>query len=162
MTMESVIEAWRRGALVQYLVLGSHDSEWTNYLSSDCPPDEQEGRLVWRVASLGAQLRVRAENAARLGRGRYPQRRVVCSAIRADDGSVLLGLRHYSQDMHDQLQVRNDRSKFLHRSGDDQGFVDQSGVYMTRQEAYAVALAAGQILWPDECRDGRLYSEALY
>jgi hypothetical protein len=49
---------------------------------------------------------------------------------------------------------------------DNQGFVDQHGVYMTREEAYQVAGAAGQIVYPEACGDGldgpKLYSEGLY
>lgn len=94
------------------------------------------------------------------------QRRVVCAAIRAADGSVLLGIRHYSQDMHDQMRKRCDGQLFHHRHDPDQGFVDQHCVYMTREEAYQVAEAAGQIKYPESCGEGldgyKLYSEGLY
>lgn len=93
-------------------------------------------------------------------------RRVVCAAIRASDGSVLLGIRHYSKDMHEQLRARTDAGKFKHRHDPDQGFVDQHGVYMSREEAFQVAHAAGQILYPEHCGKGldgqKLYSEGLY
>jgi hypothetical protein len=92
--------------------------------------------------------------------------RVVCAAIRAADGSVLLGVRHYSADMHAQIAARKDGEKFKHRLDKDQGFVNQHGVYMTREEAYRVALAAGQLRYPDACGQGldgpKLYSEGLY
>lgn len=90
------------------------------------------------------------------------ERRVVCAAIRADDGEILLGIRHYSQDMHRQIEARNDGEKFLRRSGDDQGFVDQHGNYMNREEAFVVAIASGQIRYPDACCEGELFSEGLY
>ena len=65
-----------------------------------------------------------------------------------------------------QLNHRDDAKQFMHRQGDDQGFVDQYGVYMTRQEAYTVAEAAGQLRFPQAClmsaEGGILYSEALY
>ena len=95
-------------------------------------------------------------------------RRVVCAAIRAADGSVLLGIRHYSADMRAQISARRavDGAKFKHRHDEDQGFVDQHGVFMSREEAYAVAEAAGQIAFPDKCGKGlngrKLYSEGLY
>lgn len=93
-------------------------------------------------------------------------RRVVCAAIRADDGDVLLGVRHYSTDMHAQIHARRDGPKFCHRHDPDQGFVDQRGVYMTREEAYQVAKLSGQLWRPEACRDGldgpKLYSEGLY
>lgn len=94
------------------------------------------------------------------------QRRVVCAAIRAADGELLLGIRHYSKDMHRQMELREDRHKFQHRHDEDQGFVDQHGVYMSRLEAYKVAGVAGQINYPEACGlslDGpHLYSEGLY
>ncbi len=94
------------------------------------------------------------------------QRRVVCAAIRAADGDVLLGIRHYSRDMHEQMARRLDGSKFHHRHDEDQGFVDQRGVFMTRAEAYGVARDAGQLVRPDACGNGidgpKLYSEGLY
>lgn len=89
-------------------------------------------------------------------------RRVVCAAIRAEDGCILLGIRHYGHDMHVALKYRTDHEKFYHRYGADQGFVDQYGVYMTRSEAYNVAKAAGQIVDESACVAGRLFSEALY
>lgn len=56
-------------------------------------------------------------------------RRVVCAAIRASDGSLLLGIRHYSRDMHEQIDRRylSDGWKFCNRLDEDQGFVDQHG-----------------------------------
>jgi hypothetical protein len=95
-----------------------------------------------------------------------PARRVVCAAIRAADGDVLLGIRHYSRDMHRQIEARHDGEKFAHRHDPDQGFVDQFGVYMTREEAYPVAKASGQLWRPEGCGEGldgpKLYSEGLY
>ena len=95
-------------------------------------------------------------------------RRVVCAAIRAPNGDILLGIRHYSEDMHKQISARRgvDGLNFKHRHDEDQGFVDQHGIYMSREEAYKVAEAAGQILYPDACGQGldgpKLYSEGLY
>lgn len=91
-------------------------------------------------------------------------RRVVCAAIRADDGSLLIGIRHYSGDMHSQMMARTDSGeKFRDRYGDDQGFVDQFGNYMTREQAYKLAEANGQIIRPEGCPcKTRLYSEGLY
>ena len=94
-------------------------------------------------------------------------RRVVCAAVRSRDGQVLLGIRHYSEDMHTQIAMRMDGSQFKHRRDEDQGFVDQHGVFMDRIEAYKVAENAGQIYRPGrvgQTPDGefRLYSEALY
>lgn len=93
-------------------------------------------------------------------------RRVVCAAIRAADGSVLLGIRHYSADMHNQIEWRRDGSKFQHRHDEDQGFVDQHGIFMSREEAFKVAFDAKQITDYKACGHGldgmKLYSEGLY
>ena len=93
-------------------------------------------------------------------------RRVICAAIRADDGDLLLGIRHYGADMHAQINARGDGAKFYHRPDEHQGFVDQTGEYLTREEAYRVAEAAGQIAYPEACTKGingpKLYSEGLY
>lgn len=93
-------------------------------------------------------------------------RRVVCAAIRAADGTLLLGVRHYSRDMHEQIAARRDGEKFKHRHDEDQGFADQRGVYMTREEAYRVAYEQGQIWDWRACCNGlegrKLYSEGLY
>lgn len=91
-----------------------------------------------------------------------PQRRVVCAAIRADDGSLLLGIRHYSPDMHKQIEHRDDGAKFMHRDDRDQGFVDQWGVWMSRREALNVAKAADQLRTSPIWDEHRLYSENLY
>lgn len=94
------------------------------------------------------------------------ERRVVCAAIRAADGDLLLGVRHYSYDMRNQIQARIDGGKFQRRHDEDQGFVDQHGTWLSREEAYQVALSAGQLRYPDACGKGlggpKLYSEGLY
>lgn len=94
------------------------------------------------------------------------ERRVVCAAIRASDGEVLIGIRHYSRDMHDQIEQRNDRHRWYHRNDQDQGFVDQYGDFMSREEAYKIAETAGQLRYPEACGCGlngpKLYSEGLY
>lgn len=95
------------------------------------------------------------------------QRRVVCAALRADDGTLVIGIRHYSTDMMTQIHAMLlEGVKFHHRHGVDQGFVDQHGVYMDRHEAYQVAHAAGQIVYPNACTQNEsgfeLYSEGLY
>jgi len=86
-------------------------------------------------------------------------RKVICSALQAYDGSILLGIRHYSKDMHDQIEARKDGEKFYWLHDKSQGFVDQHGIYMTREEAYLVAVEASQI---PEREVKLLYSEDLY
>lgn len=92
--------------------------------------------------------------------------RIVCAAIRAADGELLLGIRHYSPDMHKQIEFRRDGEKFTHLHDEDQGFVNQYGQWLSRVEAYQVALASGQLRYPESCGEGldgpKLYSEGLY
>jgi hypothetical protein len=45
--------------------------------------------------------------------------------------------------------------------GAEQGFIDQYGQFLTRQEAYTIALEQNQILYPG-FDSGTLYSEDLY
>jgi hypothetical protein len=98
--------------------------------------------------------------------GFYAGRYRIGAAIRASDGALLLGVRHYSLDMHLQIERRRDGAKFAHRHDEDQGFVDQNGVFLSREEAYPVAVAAGQLRYPEACGQGingpKLYSEGLY
>lgn len=94
-------------------------------------------------------------------------RRVVCAAIRAADGELLLGIRHYSPDMRRQIERRIDGGKFIGRMDKDQGFVDQWGQWMSRAEAYQVAVATDRLTFPTEAvksMDGhmKLFSEGLY
>jgi hypothetical protein len=119
-----------------------------------------------RVMLCATELLAVLPDRRRSSRAARPVRRIVCAAIRAPDGEVLLGVRHYSADMHRQIECRRDGEKFAHRHDEDQGFVDQHGAFLTREEAYVVAQAAGQIVRPQACGEGlkgpKLYSEGLY
>jgi hypothetical protein len=86
-------------------------------------------------------------------------RRVVCAAVRHPDGTMLIAPRHFDNVMWQQY----------HRFGitatereSVQGFVDQWGEFMTREEAHAVATERGQIIRRCGGDDGRLFSENLY
>lgn len=82
-----------------------------------------------------------------------PSRRVVCAALR-HGSTIICGPRHWDS-------ICRGTSK----GGWEQGFVDQRGVFLTREEAWKVAEAAGQILrrvGGDDMNGGRLYSENLY
>ncbi len=101
------------------------------------------------------------------------KRKIVCAAIRAEDRSVLVGIRHYSADMHATIDLMGEAGKkFSHRSGDDQGFVDTWGTYHTRAEAYLIASKFNQIINRQalsfrrtddpKINEELLYSECLY
>lgn len=59
------------------------------------------------------------------------------------------------------FDVEQERRKFEEWCDGDrmiQGFTDQYGNFLTREEAYPIAKAAGQIIREDHC-PGTLYSE---
>lgn len=86
-------------------------------------------------------------------------RRIVCAAVLHPTGELICSARHFDPLMRQQIE----RSA-LDWSAVEQGFIDQRGQFLTREAAYAVAIAARQILRP--CGHGeeehRLYSEHLY
>ena len=94
-------------------------------------------------------------------------RRVVCAAMQMlSRGNaptlVLLGARHWDAVMQQSITAHNINPSDYHK---EQGFIDQYGVFMTRTEAWQVALAAGQIRYRcggDTANGGTLYSENLY
>lgn len=94
--------------------------------------------------------------------------RIVCAALRAEDGDVLVGIRHYSPDMVKQINSRTDGDKFRNLYGKAQGFVDQHGTYYDRFEAWKIAQSQNQISrtgsfnWSEKDLAYKLYSENLY
>ena len=93
-----------------------------------------------------------------------PIRRVVCAAIQCDNGELLIGVRHFSPDMRNTMSYMQDSGARFKRKH-VQGFVDQFGVFMDRQEAWKVAENANQIyrrVGGDDSKGGTLYSENLY
>jgi len=85
-------------------------------------------------------------------------RRVVCAANLFDNGELVVGPRYFDSIMHDQIAVRGLRKTSI---GHTQGFIDQHGVFMKRDEAYIVAVAANQLIRP-AFQPGILFSENLY
>ncbi len=84
------------------------------------------------------------------------QRRVVCAAnLNNDTEEIILGVRHWDSFMVD----HNGVYPFWKYT---QGFVDQFGIFMTREEAWVVAVEANQIIRRVGGDDGVLYSENLY
>ncbi len=92
-------------------------------------------------------------------------RKVVCAACRHQDhGDMLIGPRHFDKTMHEQLKIMR-RAYGVERKAWDQGFIDQHGVFMDREEAMRVAKAAGQRIDIERGCGGdedTLYSEGLY
>lgn len=83
------------------------------------------------------------------------QQRVVCAALRHQDGRLVVGARHFDSLMKAQIGEED-------WGGAEQGFVDQYGRFMTREIALEVARSAGQIVRRVGGDETRLYSENLY
>ena len=96
-----------------------------------------------------------------------PQRRVVCAAnkyVCNFDGKVIIiaGARHYDLVMRSQIEALEKSYWHLIKHTEVQGFIDQRGEFMTREEAWQVALHAGQIVRRCGGDGSRLFSENLY
>jgi acyl carrier protein len=89
----------------------------------------------------------------------FVQRRVVCAALRHEDGRIVIGVRHLDPLMRQIIQVSGGINEWERA---EQGFVDQFGVFMTREEALTVATEANQIIRRCGGDTLRLYSENLY
>lgn len=87
------------------------------------------------------------------------EQRVVCAACRWPDGHIILGIRHYSPDMRLSIALQGYNPV---EQGIEQGFVDQRGRFLTRQEAYEIAERQGQYKPYPPFTRGTLYSEDLY
>lgn len=85
--------------------------------------------------------------------------KVICAAIKNASGSIICGPRHFDPIMLEQINYSSESGWFRAT----QGFVDAQGTFLTREEAYKVALKAGQ-LPQDEGKKGTevLISEDLY
>ena len=85
---------------------------------------------------------------------------VVCAAIRSKlDGLIICSPRHFDRTMHQILDHCN-----LTRTDWEQGFVDQFGMFMNREDALKVATNAGQVnvRGPKTGPEYKLFSEDLY
>jgi hypothetical protein len=77
---------------------------------------------------------------------------------------MALGPRHFHALMHVAIQamIHSGSGSRAEWTQSEQGFIDQWGTFMTREEALAVALAAGQRLYRCGGDETRLFSENLY
>jgi hypothetical protein len=90
--------------------------------------------------------------------------RVVCAANRCvRTGLILAGPRHFGPIMHSVMIALDAKGGGPTWQDSEQGFIDQHGVFLTREQAWVVAERNGQILRRFDCgREGVLYSEHLY
>jgi hypothetical protein len=89
------------------------------------------------------------------------QRRIVCAALKnKNSGDIICGPRHFDSIMH--MQIRNTGHPREFWKFAEQGFVDQYGKFLTREEAWKVASIAGQILYRCGGDGEKLFSENLY
>lgn len=97
-----------------------------------------------------------------------PQR-IVCAANRhIFSHFIVLGIRHFDDHMIQQIDLKRECNP--NEGGDqdwrwEQGFVDQHGKFLDRNQAWQIAQAAGQIIRSvggDTANGGTLYSENLY
>lgn len=119
--------------------------------------DELMARLVERVETQVA-IEVARE-------------RIVRAAITIDDGvwSVPAPMRHhhavnlyvYGSAAHPPADDAIDKRCFV-GDREEQGFVTSTGRFVSREEAWPIALAAGQIVRRVGGDEGRLYSENLW
>lgn len=94
------------------------------------------------------------------------KRRIVCAANKHQSLKItLLGARHWDDFMREQLDAlkhAHDGSYSDLRGGEFiQGFIDNKGNFLTREEALEVAKSANQII-EKTCPEDQLFSEDLY
>lgn len=69
--------------------------------------------------------------------------RIVCAAVKLANGVVVCGVRHLDALMHAQIAgMDHHMAEVMH--GHEQGFVDNKYDFLSRADAYKVALAAFQ------------------
>ena len=87
------------------------------------------------------------------------QRVVVCAANRYGE-LIICGARHHDPIMNNVLDAL--KTSGIEMSKDqDQGFIDQWGNYITREDAKTIALSSGQLLRDPDIHD-QCFSENLY
>lgn len=91
--------------------------------------------------------------------------RVVCAACKFEDGTIILGIRHWDVFMTKQAKALGFRGMAEH----EQGFVDQRGNFLSRKEALEVVRSTGQYFDPQRnshhntaAKCVELYSEGIY
>lgn len=85
---------------------------------------------------------------------------IVCAAIKhKETGRIITGARHFDTIMRDQIDASEGIASWR---GSPQGFIDQLGNFLDREEAWIVAIEQDQIRRCCGGDDGTLFSENLY
>jgi hypothetical protein len=85
--------------------------------------------------------------------------RVVSAAMLMEDGTIITGVRHFSPDMR--ATMKRIYGEDYHLKVKEQGFINSQCNFMSREAAWILAQARGQII-RDVSYSGTLYSENLY
>jgi hypothetical protein len=86
--------------------------------------------------------------------------RIVCAAVRLNNGLVISSARHFDPLMREQIKNNAFGPDVWNTA--EQGFINSRGQFLTREQAYEMALAHGQIRRRVSGDEGTLYSENLY
>lgn len=95
--------------------------------------------------------------------GNILRQRVVCAANRYGD-LIVCGARHHDKIMNKQIAILKALGREMKPTKGYQGFIDQYGVFMSREEALIIAKESGQP-FDQERNSGNgkvLYSEGIY
>ena len=88
--------------------------------------------------------------------------RIVCAANRYGT-IVVAGVRHHDMLMNETIRLYKEHVGLDEEDKAEQGFVDNNGNFLSREEAWEVALVAGQILRRVGGDDrGRLFSDNMW
>lgn len=120
-----------------------------------------EDREIYHAMTPGQQRVVRFAL-------RYPgamreakQQVIVCAAMRNKHGSVICSPRHWDSAARDAAWAQTSCPHSTWEKA-EQGFVDQYGTFLTREEAWSIAEKAGQIVRRCGGDGVKLFSENLY
>jgi hypothetical protein len=85
--------------------------------------------------------------------------RLVCAANKYEDGTIIIGVRHYDRFMQAQL---DNLPRLYKMPPAEQGFIDQFGMFYTRVQALVLAEKNNQIIRHCGGDGNKLFSENLY
>lgn len=87
--------------------------------------------------------------------------RVVCAAMKMEDGLIVAGVRHYSPDMRETLFKMYGEG--YHKKVVEQGFIDNRSQFLSREQAFILAKQNDQLIrHPIKILKTELFSEDIY